>query len=129
MPRYKIVTLVDITRSNPSRQESDRVKIGQQSNFNSLVQAIGLRSNVTWQNDPQERSGRLPEPFDGRGTYWDWDFEVEQEQIFEKDNDPVGLLKEDINGVPVVTDLKESSEINPAVFLSFGNKNIHIEII
>ena len=52
MPRYKIITLVDITRTNPDRSERDQLKVSQQANFNSLIQAIGLRSNVDWERDP-----------------------------------------------------------------------------
>jgi hypothetical protein len=42
MARYKITTLVDITRTNPSRAETDVLKIAQQANFNSLIQAEDL---------------------------------------------------------------------------------------
>ena len=60
MARYEIITVVDITRTNPARDETDRVKLGQQANFNCLVQAIGMRSNVTWVLDPESHTGRLP---------------------------------------------------------------------
>ena len=130
MPRYRITTLVDITRSNPSRSEEDLVKIGQQSNFNSLIQSIGLRSNVEWNRDPEILAGRLPEPFQGKSTHWIWEFEVERERIFESNDDPVGLLKEDLNGVPVVVGLRETAEIRPAVFQTKGEfQNTLIEII
>ncbi len=33
MARYTIITLVDITRTQPTRSETDKIKLGQQSNF------------------------------------------------------------------------------------------------
>ena len=130
MPRYEIITLIDITRSMPSRSEIDQLKLGQQSNFDSLIQAIGLRSNVDWQKDPVSQEGRLPEPWSGKSRYWNWEFYVERDQIFEKDGDPVGLLVEDLHGVPIITNLLESQEIKPAVFQTRGGSiNTIVNII
>jgi hypothetical protein len=130
MPRYRITTLVDITRTKPTREETDEKKLSQQSNFNSLLQAIGMRSNVSWKKDPIKQEGRLPEPFSGISIFWCWEFEVEQEQVFEKHNDPVGLLKDDIDSVPIISGLENTVEIDPPVFCTRGDKcNISIEII
>ena len=130
MARYQIKTLVDITRTNVTRSDTDEVRIGQQHNFNSLVQAIGLRANVQWDTDPSMHSGTLPKPFNGKANHWVWQFEVEQPDIFLKGNDPVGLLVDDINGVPVVPNLKNTADIHPAVFQTKGeNINTYISII
>lgn len=116
MARYKLITLVDITRTNPVRSEIDKLKIGQQANFNSLIQAIELRSNVDWENDPRKYSGTLPRPLVGKATHWIWEFDCEREEVFLKDNDLTGLLKDDLNGVPVVPLLENSADIHPAIF-------------
>jgi hypothetical protein len=130
MPRYQIVTLVDITRTNPSRAETDQYLLSQQANFNTLLQSIGLRSNVTWDTDPKELSGILPHPLNGKATHWTWIFEVERDQVFAKDGDPVGLLLEDLHGVPVVDQLNNSVELTPAVFQTLGpDSNIWISEI
>jgi hypothetical protein len=130
MPRYRITTLVDITRTNPTRTDTDEKKLSQQSNFNSLLQAIGMRSNVSWKKDPVKHEGRLPDPFNGRASHWIWEFEVEQEQVFETEDDPVGLLKDDIDSVPIIPGLEDTVEIDPAVFWTRGDRcNISIEII
>jgi hypothetical protein len=122
MPRYRIITLVDITRTDPSRSEIDQKKISQQANFNSLVQSIGLRSNIIWPADPQQHEGRLPAPAQGRATHWIWTFEVERVDTFRKDQDPVGLLLDDLHGVPIVDGLNNSDIIDPAVFQTKGSK-------
>lgn len=122
MARYRIITLIDITRSQAGRDSTDKIKIGQQANFNTFLQAIGLRSNVEWDRDPVKQEGRLPEPATGRATYWTWEFICEREDIFLKDNDPVLLLVEDLNGVPVIPMLTNSADISPAAIQTLGDK-------
>ena len=121
MARYQIVTLVDITRTNPSRSETDQHLLSQQANFNSLVQAIGLRSNVEWQKDPIKHTGRLPTPATGKAVHWTWEFDCERDQIFLQDGDPVYLLVHDLNHVPVIADLENSEDIDPAAFQTQGD--------
>lgn len=129
MPAYCIISLVDITRTNPHRSDTDTVKLSQQANFNSLVQAIGLRSNVEWEHDPVRHKGALPYPFDGRGAYWTWQFTVEREDIFLNSAGPVGLLAEDLHNVPVLAGLSETIEVTPLAFQSRGERmNIWVEI-
>jgi hypothetical protein len=130
MPRYKIVTLVDITRSDPDRKEPNKFKVGQQANFNSLIQAIGLRANIEWSVDPRKHNGSLPLPLVGKAVHWTWEFDVERDDVFLKDNDPVGLLLDDLHGVPIVGLLENSVDIHPLVFQTRGdNTNIWITII
>ena len=130
MARYKIVTLIDITRSNITRSETDKIKIGQQANFNSLVQAIGLRANISWHSDPVRDTGTLPNPFKGKATYWFWEFDTERTDEFLKDENPVGFLIDDLHGVPIIDNLLNSVDIYPAAFQTNGNnKNTHVEII
>jgi hypothetical protein len=125
MPRYQIVTLVDITRTNPSRSETDQHLLAQQANFNTLLQSMGLRSNVTWITDPKEYTGQLPAPLEGKATHWIWTFEVEREDTFLKDGDPVGLLLEDLHGVPIIDGLNNTAILDPAAFQTQG-ENINI---
>jgi hypothetical protein len=113
---------VDITRTNATRSETDEKRIAQQANFNSLVQAIGMRSNVEWREDPAKHDGRLPAPAQGRATHWIWTFEVERVDTFRKDQDPVGLLLDDLHGVPLIDGLNNSVIIDPAMFQTKGNK-------
>lgn len=130
MARYKLITLVDITRTNPRRDETDSLRVKQQANFNSLVQAINLRSNIEFFSDPEFNKGRLPEPLTGKANHWIAEFEVEREDVFLKDGDPVGLLIEDLNGVPIIPDLNSSVDLDPAVFITSGKKaNIWFTII
>jgi hypothetical protein len=121
MSRYQIITLVDITRSQPDREETDKTLLGQQANFNSLLQAIGLRSNVAWLRDPKKQTGRLPDPATGKATYWTWEFDCERDEVFLQDEDPVYLLVHDLNHVPIITGLGDSADITPAAFQTQGD--------
>lgn len=130
MPRYKIITLVDITKSNPSRTELSHLKRSQQDNFNSLIQTIGLRANLSWNIDPMMKEGRLPLPFEGKGAYWEWEFEVETRDVFLKDIDSIGLLLEDIHGVPIVDGLNNTVSFDIPIFNTKEDKrNIFISEI
>ena len=121
MARFQIITLVDITQTNPHRSETDQHLLSQQANFNSLVQAIGLRSNVEWQKDPIKHTGRLPTPATGKAVHWTREFDCERDQIFLQDGDPVYLLAHDLNHVPVIADLENSEDIDPAAFQTQGD--------
>ena len=120
MARFQIITLVDITQTNPHRSETDQHLLSQQANFNSLVQAIGLRANVAWMSTPKERNGALPRDIDGKAVYWTWSFDVERDDVFLKDSNSVGLLIDDLNGVPIIPNLNNSVDIDPACFISKG---------
>lgn len=126
--RYQIITLVDITKTNPHRGSTDPLTLGQQSNYNTLIQTIGLRANIDYSIDPKMVTGRLPEPFTGKGAYWTFIFEVERDQTFLINDDPVGLLKEDLNSVPIITGLQDTANFKLPVFQTDGKLvNTHIE--
>lgn len=105
MSSYTITTLIDITR--------------QGSNFNILLLTVGLRSNVTWSLDPVKELGKIPFS-DGKAAYWSWTFDTEQSDLFLKDNDPVGLLLDDLNGVPVITGLEDTAYFKKDAFITQG---------
>ena len=121
MKKYKLITLVDITKSDATRSETDKIKVGQQANFNSLLQGIGMRSNVDWTADPKVTDGRLPNG-SGKARHWIWNFYCEREDVFMKDDDPVGLLKDDLNGIPIIPLLNNTADLDPACFITQGNK-------
>jgi hypothetical protein len=128
MERYQIITLVDITRSNPPRDSSDARLLGQQSNFNSLLQALNIRSNIFYDQAPVADKGRLPEPFAGKGTYWVFEFETERDDVYRLDKDQAGLLKQDLDGIPIIDDLDNSVSFKLPVFKTTG-KDVNTTIV
>ena len=49
MERFELSTLVDITKTNARRGE-DKLAYGQQQNYMSMMQTLGLRTNVEVSN-------------------------------------------------------------------------------
>lgn len=109
MQSFSVKTLVDITVTNPTRDETDPIKIAQQGNFNSLLQGIGMRANMFYDFDPIETEE------DGT-KYWLWNFKIEQPDIWKTGSDPLGLLKDDLNGIPIIGTLTNTIDIKPAIF-------------
>jgi hypothetical protein len=130
MPRYRITTLIDITRTEANRAVLDDRQLHQLANFNSLRQSIEMRAIVQWNKNPVRHSGRLPEPFDGRAEYWVWEFETERDDLFLKDGDQTALLKEDLHGVPIISGLDETADLYPPAIQTLGKMlNTLVEII
>jgi hypothetical protein len=116
MPSYKIITQVDITRTEPNRDNSDTVLRAQQSNFNSLIQGIELRANVFWDQDPIM--------VEGETNTWHWLFTVEREEVFNDGDNPVGLLLEDLNNIPIINHLPNTPNLTHPAFKTRGaNRN------
>ena len=71
----------------------------QQANWETLVQIISLRI----------------QPMDIRTTAnekdWTIEFDVEEVGALRKDNDPIGLLKEDLENIPLLTGLNEKKNL------------------
>jgi hypothetical protein len=120
MTRYTIKTTVDITRANPDRADPNPLKHAQQSNFNTLLQGIGMRANVAWSHDPTQSD-------EDHDTVWYWEFEVERDDVFMQDGDPVALLKKDLHGIPIIKNLNNSVDFAKPAFLTSGSdRNIWI---
>ena len=66
-------------------------------------------------------TGRLPEPASGKATHWIWEFDCERDQVFLQDGDPVYLLVHDLDHVPIITGLDNSTDIDPAAFQTQGD--------
>ena len=121
MKVYKVKTTVDITQAVPDRNRLSATPLenAQQSNFNSLVQGIELQ----WNHSPQMVEHPSVE------NEWYWEFNIEREDVFLKDNDHVGLLKEDLNNVPIIPHLKETIKFKNPVFVTEGeDQNIWIRL-
>jgi hypothetical protein len=126
---YKLYTTIDITHTGQFRNESGKeLARWQEQNFNTVIQTLGIRSNVTYRHGPDmlEVKGSLVGfEFDTIVKMWRFDFYTEQDYVFEINNDPVGHLKEMFNGVPYIDKLTEQLKQNYAVFVTEGpHRNI-----
>jgi len=71
----------------------------QQRNWETVTQLISLRTQVTSLTEPKKIN-----------DCWQFEFEVENENLFTVAADKLAVLKEDCNGVPMLTGLNESAE-------------------
>jgi len=117
---YKLYTLVDITRTGQYRSEPGKEHLRwKEQNFNTVLQTLGIRANVTYDNSPSvtEVRGRVV-GFDTDEIIrvWRFDFSTDRLDLYEKDGDPVGFLKEDFMMVPYISGLDEDMTQKYAVF-------------
>lgn len=125
---YKLYTLVDITHSGQIRHEVGREKEKcQEQNFNTVLQILGLRSNISFVNKPQmtEVGGRiLGFDTDDIIRVWRFDWSTEQD-LYSVNDDPVGFLKEDFYLVPYISGLDEMmTQTYPVFSTQDPGKNI-----
>lgn len=90
----KLIT--DIQSWNHSRN--------QQRNWETVTQLIGLRTQIEGLTDPVQQHDR-----------WTFDFESEIQEVFALDQDPLGLLKKDCEGVPMILGLEETASVSPVL--------------
>jgi hypothetical protein len=131
---YKLYTLVDITHTGQYRlepgKEADRWR---EQNFNTVLQTLGIRTNVTYVYKPtliEVRGSKIGFDTDEIIRVWRFDWATEQGYTYEVDGDPVGMLKDDFTLVPYIKGLSELMEQEYAVFVTQGsNKTIVFEQI
>lgn len=123
MQRFRIYTLVDITRTQIFKDHIDPLKKKQQDNFNTLHQTMEMRGNVYFDEDP------MVEVMDWNGIQektWIWNVYTEQDDLFLSKNDPTYFIKKDIEYVPFISGCEESKQFDKCFFSS---KNTKIEYI
>jgi hypothetical protein len=117
---YKLYTLVDITHTNQTRNESGKENLKwKEQNFQTLIQTLGIRSNIFYNHAPEitEVKGSLIGfETDKIIRVWRFDFSTERDHLYEKNDDPIGFLKDDFQLVPYIAGLDEDMEQKYAVF-------------
>lgn len=132
MYRYYAYTTVDITQTNV-RIKSDiddwNLQRNQQRNLDTLIQTIGLRSQpiniyVTLRNQCTPLVFGLGKNLSENSNVWEMMFDVEHKEPFGKDCE---LLLKDLNYVPIINGLTETTPAFPPVFQTTGTfKNVNI---
>lgn len=84
----------------------------QQRNWETLTQLISLRTQVDTITEPQCDD-----------SIWTFDFFTELE-VFNDGTDPVGVLKADSAGVPMLRELDNDPDIEPFLIVSGADQNI-----
>lgn len=96
-----------------------------QRNWETLQQVCSLRCQMFDIRGPQQEHGHAQD-------VWLMQFVTEVDQVFAKDGDPLGLLKEDCHGVPMIIGLDESDKelmLTPFLIAKGEKSNIVFEIV
>jgi hypothetical protein len=87
----------------------------QQRNWETLTQILSLRTQLFDITLPVR---------DTSGTSWMFEFETEQEGVFGDLEDPVSVLRADAEGVPMLLDLNNRSDLVPMLRTLGAQQNI-----
>lgn len=111
MQRFRVLTLVDITRTNVHKETVDILKKKQQDNFQTLHQTLEMRAIIFSDESPKtiimdwrEYGYRSDE------KTWEWEFYTERDDLFLTDDGPLGGMISDIEFVPFTTDCTETAK-------------------
>jgi hypothetical protein len=136
MQQIKICTAFDITQTGVNRIYKGQqlpAKVGgiiintieewnslrrQQSNWETVLQILLFRTQPMQISEVSQKNKQ-----------WYFTFVNETEGVFLADDDPVGALKQDFEGTPIIAGLTESVEVLPYIHTSGENQNIWIEEI
>ena len=97
----------------------------QQRNWETILQCISLKTQTIEVTEPNCFSK-------DNINVWQFSFCIEHPGIFDDGNDPLGLLKQDVHGVPMIVGLSETYQegfLMPYL-LSTGDKaNVYFKLI
>jgi len=123
MDIIEIQTLIDITGTGVTRpNQGSQLELDQQRNFITLMQCVELRSIVTYNTRPvvetvDVKGMGFGTEYKGKHSVWTFRFSPDRQSVYnDNDNNPVGGLIEDIQGVPVIKNLTETVNISTTVF-------------
>jgi hypothetical protein len=138
MHEYRIHTLVDITNNGnlkknfPFKTDSGdlvhdshslSIAKNQNSNFNTLIQLLQVRGNITWNILPQREDKIVDNTmygshYTGRARIWSFTWETEQLDVYKEGENAVGQLINDFDNVPIVNFCKETITFPSSAFIT-----------
>jgi len=102
--------IIDLDSWNRSRN--------QQRNLETITQILQLRTQLFDITIPCVTNG-----------YWTFEFTVEFNGVYQEDQDTFGILKQDCNGVPMLTGLDEKYTLTPVLTTEGSQQNIWFETV
>lgn len=143
--KIRCTTLFDITQTNVSNRRRHleastnalhSKERSQQSNFETVLQIISLRSQPENISDPEKTTINLNSDIRWGKKYksktkvagWTFTFTVSHSNVFKLDENRLGSLLLDCNDVPMITKLDEFRELHNTLSTSADWCNIFFEI-
>ena len=90
----------------------------QQRNWETLTQLIGLRTQIAKLDNPVNID-----------KIWSFDFEVDAPYVFGSEENPTELLLADCNGVPMLINLENKTDLEPVLIVNGGTQNIWFNLL
>ena len=145
MHSYMMHTLVDITKNGNlvknfpfetpagdiiDGKESLRTAKHQNNNFNTMLQLLQIRGNITWEQPPMRLDQTLGNTgfgrfYEGKHNSWHFQFFTEQMEVYGDAQDPTGQLKDDFNLVPIINFCKETATFPTSTFITQDHNTIN----
>ena len=147
MHEYRLHTLVDITNNGnlkmafPFKTDSGDVvhdkhslaiARNQNSNFNTMLQLLQMRGNITWDHAPKRLefdslgNSSFGSFYEGKHSTWHFQFFTEQSGVFgDHSNNHVGYITEDFDLVPILSFCKETVTFPVNSFLTQDHRTIN----
>lgn len=137
MYEYRIHTLVDITHNGNIKKQfpfkslsgnviHDKETLStaknQNANFNTMLQLLQMRGNVTWEHQPLRMDLQslgnhgFGSFYEGKHTIWNFQFFTEQSGVYGDDIDPTVFLHNDFHQVPIISFCKETATFPLSTF-------------
>tara|TARA_X000000950_G_scaffold273986_1_gene358442 strand:+ start:1084 stop:1599 length:516 start_codon:yes stop_codon:yes gene_type:complete len=139
MHEYRLHTLVDITDNGNLKQafpfktpagaliddkHSLAIARNQNNNFNTMIQLLQMRGNITWDHSPMRT--QLPDLgnhafgsyYEGSHSTWHFQFFTEQSGVYGDVIDPTESLVTDFNLIPIITECDSSAHFPIGTFIT-----------
>jgi len=100
----------------------------QQRNWETLLQVISLRAQPLKIVGPRKVDVVKFSGVNRSVNAWKFNFEIEHAGVFRYENDELGKLVEDANGVPMLTGLNESLDLPPYISTKDSLINTYFEM-
>ena len=141
--KIRCITLFDITKTNVSNRRRDleldnsmSKQRSQQSNFETLLQVISLRSQPEDITDPEKillnlsLDNRWGKKYKSKGKIpaWSFSFTVNATAVFATNENKLGHLLSDCNGVPMIVKLDEWEHVHSVLTTEGDHCNVCFEI-
>ena len=124
----KVQTLVDITNTGVARaNQGPQEEYDQYRNWITLLQCIGLRCVVTYQDNPTVESVDIKglgfgSAYKGKHRVWTFSFIPDRKEAYADNDNPVALLIHDLLEVPVIGKLTETIKIEKTIFFTYDSQ-------
>jgi hypothetical protein len=122
MQIIEIQTLIDITDTKVVRlNQGTQLEHDQYRNFVTLKQCVEIRSIISYDTGPvmevkDIKNMGFGTKYKGKHAVWTFRFSPDRTGVYSDNGNDVYALLEDVNGVPIIQKLKETINIEQAIF-------------